>query len=179
MTAPVAHILSGRAHVYGDNVDTDRIIPGKYTKTLDKRQLAAHVLEDLDPAFRELVRAGDFVVAGDNFGCGSSREQAPIALQAAGVSAILARSFAAIFYRNAINIGLPLLEIPDYEIVTGDLVHVDLDASTATIERTGAVYAARALPPVMVAILRAGGLVPYLAAHGDFILPERSQGSDA
>ncbi len=179
MTAPVAHILSGRAHVYGDNVDTDRIIPGKYTKTLDKRQLAAHVLEDLDPAFRVRVRVGDFVVAGDNFGCGSSREQAPIALQAAGVSAILARSFAAIFYRNAINIGLPLLEIPDYEIVTGDLVHVDLDASTATLERTGTVYTARALPPVMVAILRAGGLVPYLAAHGDFVVPDRSPTANA
>ncbi len=159
------------AFVYGDNIDTDRIIPGKYTKTLDKRELAAHVLEDLDPEFRHRVQAGDVVVAGENFGCGSSREQAPIALQAAGVHAVIARSFAAIFFRNAINIGLPLLEIADYDIVTGDAIHIDLDAAAVRNERTGLMHAARPLPPVMIAILRAGGLVPYLAAHGDFVLP--------
>src|SRR5690606_11249295 len=93
-------MFNGKAHVYGDNIDTDRIIPGKYTKTLDMSSLAAHVLEDLDPTFRERVQPGDVLVAGDNFGAGSSREQAPIAIKAAGVSIVVARSFARIFYRN-------------------------------------------------------------------------------
>ncbi|NBU36481.1 MAG: 3-isopropylmalate dehydratase, partial [Bacteroidetes bacterium] len=99
----------GRAHVYGDHIDTDRIIPGKYTKTLDAQMLADHVLEDLDPDFRKKLIMGDILVAGDNFGCGSSREQAPIALQKAGISLIIAKYFARIFFRNAINIGLPVL----------------------------------------------------------------------
>jgi 3-isopropylmalate dehydratase small subunit len=161
----------GTAHVYGDNVDTDRIIPGKYTKTLDTSVLAAHVLEDLDPDFRQRVARGDFVVAGENFGCGSSREQAPVALQAAGVRAIIARSFAAIFYRNAINIGLPLLEVPAHAIVGPTTLLVDLSTGAVHDARSDVTYRARPLPPVMVAILEAGGLVPFLARHGDFVLP--------
>ena len=112
--------LNGRAHVYGDHVDTDRIIPGKYTKTLNLQTLADHVLEDLDPEFRSRMSRGDVVVAGENFGCGSSREQAPLALKTAGVSAVVARYFARIFFRNAINIGLPVLEVPDLVSETGD-----------------------------------------------------------
>ena len=116
------------AHTYGNNIDTDRIIPGKYTKTLDITSLAAHVMEDLDPDFHKKFKYGDIIVAGDNFGCGSSREQAPVALKAAGVSVVIARFYARIFFRNAINIGLPVLEIPDHDIDTGDLLAVDLAA---------------------------------------------------
>lgn len=166
--------LRGIAHVYGDHIDTDRIIPGKYTKTLDTSVLSAHVLEDLDPEFRRRMVRGDIIVAGENFGCGSSREQAPIACKAAGVGAIIARSFAAIFYRNAINIGLPLVELPSHTIANGAVVHIDLDAGLVADELSGVRYTANRLPPVMVAILRAGGLVPYLAAHGDFVLTPRS-----
>ena len=171
MSATRTPPLRGIAHAYGDHIDTDRIIPGKYTKTLDTSVLAAHVLEDLDPDFRHRVAHGDIIVAGENFGCGSSREQAPVAIKAAGVSAIVARSFAAIFYRNAINIGLPLLEIPAHTIANGATLHIDLDAFTVHDERDAAHYQARPLPPVMIAILRAGGLVPFLAQHGDFVLP--------
>lgn len=158
---------SAIAHVYGDDVDTDRIIPGKYTKTLDLSQLAAHVLEDLDPEFRKRVRPGDVIVAGANFGCGSSREQAPLAIQAAGVSVVIARSFARIFYRNAINVGLPILEVPDHAIAPGSAVGVDLAAGTVTAD--GKTYSATPLPPIMLAILDAGGLVPYLREHHDFL----------
>ncbi len=108
-------IYRGRAHVYGDNIDTDRIIPGKHTKTLDFSELAAHVLEDLDPDFATTVQPGDILVAGDNFGCGSSREQAPVAIKQAGVAVVVANFFARIFYRNAINIGLPVVEVGDHQ----------------------------------------------------------------
>ena len=104
-------LISGSAHVYGDNIDTDRIIPGKYTKTLDLSDLAAHVLEDLDPKFSRRAQPGDILVAGDNFGCGSSREQAPLAIKAAGISVVIGNYFSRIFYRNAINIGLPVVEL--------------------------------------------------------------------
>ena len=167
---------SATAHVYGDDVDTDRIIPGKYTKTLDLSQLAAHVLEDLDPGFRERVRPGDVIVAGDNFGCGSSREQAPLAIQAAGVSAVVARSFARIFYRNAINVGLPILEVPGHAIAPGARLAVDVAAGVVRDETAGASYHAAALPPIMLAILDAGGLVPYLREHGDFVEVGRQAG---
>ena len=163
--------LRGTAHVYGDHIDTDRIIAGKYTKTLDTSVLAAHVLEDLDPGFRQRLVFGDVLVAGQNFGCGSSREQAPVACKAAGVSVIIARSFAAIFYRNAINIGLPLLEIPQHTIADGTTLRIDLDAGRVHDEQSGLSYEAKRLPPVMLAILRAGGLVPFLARHGDFVMP--------
>jgi 3-isopropylmalate dehydratase small subunit len=161
-------VLHGRAHVYGDNIDTDRIIPGKYTKTLDLADLAAHVLEDLDPAFRERVQAGDILVAGTNFGLGSSREQAPLALKAAGISAVVAGSFARIFYRNAINIGLPVVEVGRHQIETGDELEVDLRAGEVRNLRSGQRYLATKMPDVMVAILQAGGLVNYLRSHGDY-----------
>ena len=162
------HLFEGTAHVYGDNVDTDRIIPGKYTKTLDMSQLAAHVLEDLDPDFKHRVKPGDILVAGDNFGCGSSREQAPIALQAAGLSVVVARYFARIFYRNAINIGLPLVEVPEHDIEDGSEVRVDLLGGEVRDLATGRTYRATKMPAVMLEILSAGGLVPYLKEHGDY-----------
>jgi 3-isopropylmalate/(R)-2-methylmalate dehydratase small subunit len=161
-------IFRGIAHVYGDNIDTDRIIPGKYTKTLDTQTLAAHVLEDLDPDFASRVRSGDVLVAGHHFGAGSSREQAAIALKAAGVSVVIARSFAGIFYRNAINIGLPLVEAPDHAILAGHYVCVDLEQGLVVDETAGCAYRSVRMPPVMVAILRAGGLVNYLRQYGGY-----------
>lgn len=159
---------TGKAHVYGDNIDTDRIIPGKYTKTLDVSQLAAHVLEDLDPDFRNRVQRGDILVAGENFGAGSSREQAPIAIKAAGVSVVVARSFARIFFRNAINIGLPVVEVADHNIEQGQDVDVDLANGTVTNLATGDTFTATTMPQVMIDILDAGGLVNYLQQHGTY-----------
>lgn len=158
----------GKAHVFGDNVDTDRIIPGKYTKTLDLANLAAHVLEDVDPTFSSRVRPGDIVVAGNNFGAGSSREQAPLALQAAGVAVVVANFFARIFYRNAINIGLPVVEVGRHEIQTGHEVEVDLSGGWVTDQTSGQRYKATQMPAVMVDILNSGGLVNYLREHGNY-----------
>ncbi|MEY4108058.1 MAG: hypothetical protein RL181_2400 [Bacteroidota bacterium] len=157
-----------RAFAYGDNIDTDRIIPGKYTKTLDQQSWAAHVLEDLDPSFRSRVQAGDVIVAGNNFGCGSSREQAPIALKRAGVSCVIARYFARIFYRNAINIGLPLLEIPDHDIQDGDELDIDLRQGRVTNLSRQTHYTAKPMPDVMIRILQEGGLVPFLKKYGNY-----------
>lgn len=161
--------LTGAAHVFGDNVDTDRIIPGKYTKTLNLDDLAEHVLEDLDPEFRFRVRPGDILVAGDNFGAGSSREQAPLALQAAGVAVVVASFFARIFYRNAINIGLPAVEIGKHDIQTGHEITVDLGNGWVTDVTAGRRYRATQMPAVMVSILNAGGLVNFLREHGDYV----------
>ena len=155
-----------KAHVYGDNIDTDRIIAGKYTKTLDMSQLAAHVLEDLDPEFRSKVQAGDILVAGENFGSGSSREQAPLAIKAAGVSLVIARSYARIVFRNAINIGLPVIEIAAHEIQNGDELEVDLLNGIVRCE--GKTYHATKIPQVMMDIVAEGGLVNYLKRYGDF-----------
>ena len=160
--------FAGAAHVVGDNVDTDRIIPGKYTKTLDTSDLAAHLLEDYDPGLAQRIAPGDLLVAGENFGCGSSREQAPIAIAAAGVSVVLARSFARIFFRNAINSGLPVVEVPAHEIAAGARVRVDLFKGEVVDETAGRTYRATRMPPVMADILAAGGLVPYLKAGGDY-----------
>ncbi len=162
--------ICGRAHVYGDDIDTDRIIAGKYTKTLDLQSLADHVLEDLDPEFRQRLEPGDLLIAGDNFGCGSSREQAPVALKVAGVSAVIARYFARIFFRNAINIGLPVLEVPDLAAETGDVLEVDLENGTVHNRTRGTNHQAAAMPKVMIEILDEGGLVPYLKRHGDYKL---------
>jgi len=160
-------IITGKSHVYNvDNIDTDRIIPGKYTKTLDTSDLASHVLEDLDPAFSKTVRVGGVLVAGSNFGCGSSREQAPIALKAAGVSAVVARSFARIFFRNAINIGLLVIEAPDHEIQNGADVKIDIE--NGIIESDGKQYRATKMPDVMMQILNAGGLVNFLKTNGGY-----------
>lgn len=159
--------ITGPAFVYDiDNIDTDRIIPCKYTKTLDMSDLAAHVLEDLDPNFAKTVQPGAILVAGRNFGCGSSREQAPIALKAAGVSAVVARSFARIFFRNAINIGLLVVEAPEHHIRPGAQVSVDLEAGKVSSE--GQAWPATKMPDVMLSILNAGGLVAYLKSNGGY-----------
>lgn len=161
-------VLGGHAHLLGDHIDTDRIIPGKYTKTLDTSALAEHLLEDYDPELSRRIRPGDVLVAGENFGCGSSREQAPLAIQAAGVSCVLARSFARIFFRNAINIGLTVVEVPGHAIAEGARVRVDLAAGEVIDESAGRSYRATRMPEVMTRILAAGGLVPFLREHGDY-----------
>ena len=155
-------------YVYGDNIDTDRIIPGKYTKTLDLSSLAQHVMEDLDPTFKDTVQKGDIVAAGFNFGCGSSREQAPVALKMAGVSVVIARSFARIFFRNAINVGLPLLEIREHDIEKGDEIVVNLVDGSVFNKSKQKTYQAAAMPQVMIDILEEGGLVSYLKKYGDY-----------
>jgi len=163
----MTHIITNTAHVYNiDNIDTDRIIPGKYTKTLDMSELASHVLEDLDPAFSKNVSVGNILVAGSNFGCGSSREQAPIALKAAGVSAVVAKSFARIFFRNAINIGLLVVEAPEHQIQNGAQVTIDIE--NGFIESDGKQYRATKMPDVMLKILNAGGLVNFLNQAGGY-----------
>lgn len=156
-------------HVYlVDNLDTDRIIPGKYTKTLDLSILAAHVLEDLEPEFARKVQAGDVLVAGNNIGCGSSREQAALALKAAGISVVIAKSFARIFYRNAINIGLPVMEV-DHAIQPGDSISVDLEGGVVINHTKNEIYRAAPMPPQMMRILQEGGLVNYLLKYGDYV----------
>lgn len=161
-------LLRGRAHVYGHNVDTDAIIAGKYTKTLSLQSLADHVLEDLDPGFRNKVRPGDILVAGENFGCGSSREQAPLALKSAGVAAVIVNYCARIFFRNAINIGLPVLEVDRFEIVAGDLLEIDTRSGAVKNLTRETLFQANRMPQVMIDILTEGGLVNYLRRHGDY-----------
>jgi 3-isopropylmalate/(R)-2-methylmalate dehydratase small subunit len=160
--------FTGRAHVYGDDIDTDRIIAGKYTKTLNLQDLADHVLEDLDVDFRAKLVKGDVLVAGANFGCGSSREQAPLALKVAGVSAVVAKYFARIFFRNAINIGLPVLEVPDLEADSGDGIEIDLKEGVVRNLTKGTTHRAAAMPQVMIDILDRGGLVAYLKENGTY-----------
>ncbi len=162
--------MKGKVHLYGDHVDTDQIIPGAYTKTLDVDELASHVFEYLDPDFRSRMNSGDFVVAGEDFGCGSSREQAPLALKAAGVAAVVASSFARIFYRNAINIGLSVVKIGPHEIENGNELEIDMEAGTVTDRTAQRSYQAAKIPAVMLDILREGGLVAYLKKHGDYQL---------
>ncbi len=159
-------MIKGKAHVYGDNINTDLIIAGKYTKSLNFQDFADHCLEDLDPDFIKKVEKGDILVAGDNFGCGSSREQAPIALQAAGIVAVIAKSFARIFYRNAINVGLPLISIDTSCFRTGDIVEVDLTHGMVTIHNSRR-FSFEQPSTVMQNILKSGGLIPYLrSSHG-------------
>lgn len=154
-----------RAFRYGDHVDTDVIIPARYLTTDDSATLAAHAMEDLDPTFASSVRAGDVVFAGENFGCGSSREHAPIALKAAGVSAVVAGSFARIFFRNAINTGLPVLVCPEAVDATEANDEVELDATSGRVQNVtkDLVFQAEALPPFIVAIVESGGLVGWVA----------------
>ncbi len=163
-------IIEAKAHVYGDHIDTDRIIPGKYTKTLDLSTLANHVLEDLDPTFNKIVQKGDILIAGINFGCGSSREQAPLALKQSGISVVIAEDFARIFFRNAINIGLPVLEIGKHTIQKGAKIAVNLKEGTVTDITANKIYTATKLPDIMIAILNEGGLVPYLNKNGNYTL---------
>lgn len=157
-------VLRGKAHKYGDNVNTDVIMPARYCNTIDPKELAAHCLEDLDGDFVKKVRAGDFIVAGANFGCGSSREVAPIAIKAVGVAAVIAESFARIFFRNAINIGLPILEAPQAvrEIKDGDELEVDLSAGSIANLTSGKRYQAVPYPEFIQQLIRAGGMVNYV-----------------
>ena len=152
---------TGFVHKYPDNVDTDVIIPARYLNTPDAKELAAHCMEDIDPEFIHRVKQGDIIVGGANFGCGSSREHAPLAIKTAGVSCVIAATFARIFYRNAINIGLPILECPaaSAAVQAGDRVKVDFDTGVITDETTGETFKAQPFPPFIQNIIAAGGLM--------------------
>lgn len=154
----------GKVLKYGDNVDTDVIIPARYLNSFDAQELASHAMVDIDPTFTQRVEKGDIMVARKNFGCGSSREHAPLALKTAGVSCIIADSFARIFYRNAINIGLSIMECPEAAegIQEGDEVKVDFDTGTITDITSGKVYQAAPFPPFMQNLILQGGLVNYV-----------------
>ena len=157
-------MFKGKVWKYGDNVDTDVIIPARYLNTTKAEELAKHCMEDIDPGFASAVQSGDIMVGGWNFGCGSSREHAPIAIQASGVSCVIAASFARIFYRNSINIGFPILECPKASeaIRSGDIISVDTKTGLITDETTGEVLEAKAFPPFIDNIISKGGLLPYL-----------------
>ncbi|MBU0494454.1 MAG: 3-isopropylmalate dehydratase small subunit [Chloroflexi bacterium] len=154
---------AGRAWKYGDHVDTDAIIPARYLNVSAVEELARHCMEDIDADFAGAVQPGDVIVAGENFGCGSSREHAPLAIKGAGVSGVVARSFARIFYRNAINIGLPILECPAAveDAESGHQLEIDLETGQIRSLSTGRVHQAEPYPAFMMEIIRAGGLVPY------------------
>jgi 3-isopropylmalate/(R)-2-methylmalate dehydratase small subunit len=156
--------LRGRVHRFGPNVDTDVIIPARYLTTTDPAELAKHCMEDLDPTFPQRVRPGDIMVAEENFGSGSSREHAPVAIKGAGVACVVAKTFARIFYRNAINVGLPIVECPEIVEATrdGDELTVDLVTGTVTNVSRGVTASAVPFPEFMRRIIEAGGLVPYL-----------------
>lgn len=155
--------MRGKVWVYGDHINTDLIIPGRYLDDYDPKNLARHVLEDLDKGFSQKVGYGDILIAGRNFGCGSSREQAPIALKASGVSAVVAGSFSRIFFRNAINIGLPVIECPAAaaNFKTGELALINLEKGIIVNETSGARLKFEPLPQFLRDILGSGGLVPY------------------
>ena len=156
-------ILKGRVHKYGDNVDTDVIIPARYLNTSDPDELASHCMEDIDADFIKKVKPGDMIVADENFGCGSSREHAPLAIKTAGVSCVIAKTFARIFYRNSINIGLPILQCPEAVdgISAGDEVEVDTASGKITNVNTSKSYQAMPFPEFMQNLIAAGGLVAY------------------
>ena len=158
--------ISGKAWVFGDDVNTDVIFPGKYTYSIfDPSEMAKHAMEDADLEFAAKVRPGDVVMAGRNFGCGSSREQAATCLKAAGVGAVVAKSFARIYFRNAINLGLPIVQCPEVveKVRPGDAISVDFGAGG--VEHNGQTYRFPPLPPSVMEILEAGGLVPYVRAR--------------
>ncbi len=154
----------GQVFKFGDNVDTDVIIPARYLNSSDPAELAQHCMEDIDKDFVKKVKEGDIIVADKNFGCGSSREHAPIAIKAAGVSCVIASTFARIFYRNAINIGLPIIECEEAAsaIKEGDEVEVDFDSGVITDITTGQTFKGQAFPPFMQGLIDAGGLVNYI-----------------
>ncbi len=157
-------MVTGKVYKYGDNVDTDVIIPARYLNAPSPEELAKHCMEDIDPDFASKVQPGDILVGGQNFGCGSSREHAPIAIRACGIRCVIAASFARIFYRNAINIGFPILECPEaaQSIQNGDTVTVDFDTGLIRNETTHQTYQATAFPPFIQRIISEGGLLPYL-----------------
>lgn len=154
----------GTVHKYGDNVDTDVIIPARYLNSADPKELASKCMEDIDRDFVKKVKPGDIMVAGKNFGCGSSREHAPIAIKASGIACVIAETFARIFYRNAINIGLPIIECPEAaaEIQDSDTVDIDFDSGRITDETTGKSYQGQSFPPFMQKIITSGGLIHYI-----------------
>ena len=158
----------GFVHKYGDNVDTDVIIPARYLNIADKKELATHCMEDIDKNFVHAVKAGDVMVGGFNFGCGSSREHAPMVIKESGISCVIAKTFARIFYRNAINIGLPIVECAQAaeEIQAGDQVDVDFDSGVITDKTTGKTYQAAPFPAFINGIIQSGGLLNSLKARG-------------
>lgn len=160
--------LKGKVWRYGDNVNTDVIIPARYMNEFDGKALAAHCMVDIDPTFAGNVKAGDIMVGGSNFGCGSSREHAPVAIAASGITAIVAASFARIFYRNAINIGLPLIELGDAvnDIKADDVLTIDTATGAIVDETTGKAFKSQPLPGFVADIAKAGGLINYLKAKG-------------
>lgn len=158
-------ILRGRVLKFGENVDTDVIIPGKYCNSTDPQEFAKHCMEGIAPDFHKKVKPGDIIVAGKNFGCGSSREPAPIAIKATGISCIIAKTFARIFYRNAFNVGLPILECADApdQIEEGHEIEVNLDTGEIRDFSLGQSFQAKPIPPFMQDLLRDGGLMNHLA----------------
>jgi 3-isopropylmalate/(R)-2-methylmalate dehydratase small subunit len=163
--------MQGKAHVFGNNINTDYIISGKYKfKSTDMKDLSTHLMEDIRPNFHKEIEKGNFIVGGTNFGMGSSREQAPLVIQAAGISAVLAQSFARIFFRNCINVGLPVIECDTSQISEGDELSVDLESGTVINRTTGQHIKAVPLPAVMVKILNEGGLAEHFQKHGGFNL---------
>lgn len=156
--------MNMKIYKYGDNVDTDVIIPARHLNDPDPKALASHCMEDIDADFAKTVEEGDIVVGGANFGCGSSREHAPLAIKAAGVSCVIAESFARIFYRNSINIGMPILECPaaSKAIREGDVVSIDFDTGLITDETTGQTFEAAPFPPFIQDIIKKGGLMNSL-----------------
>ena len=156
--------ITGKIIVVGDNIDTDVIIPARYLNIADKKELATHCMEDIDKHFVDVVKAGDVMVGGFNFGCGSSREHAPMVIKESGISCVIAKTFARIFYRNAINIGLPILECPaaSEAIAEGDTVSIDFDTGVITDETTGRTFQAAPFPPFIQNIIAKGGLMNSL-----------------
>ncbi len=156
--------LKGKVHKFGDDINTDEIIPARYLNTSDPQELAKHAMEDADPEFVNQMQPGDFIVAGKNFGCGSSREHAPIALKAAGLSGVIAGSFARIFYRNSFNMGLPIFEAAEAAaaLENGQEISVDLDSGVITDLTTGKKYASQPIPPFMQELLADGGLMAFV-----------------
>ncbi len=158
----------GTVFRYGDNIDTDVIIPARYLNTSNHKELAMHCMEDIDASFIKKVKQGDIIVADKNFGCGSSREHAPIAIKESGISCVIARTFARIFYRNSLNIGLPILECEEAcdGIKAGDVVSVDFSSGLITNETSGKTFQSEPFPPFMQALIQAGGLAPYMVEKG-------------
>jgi 3-isopropylmalate/(R)-2-methylmalate dehydratase small subunit len=156
-------MTQGKAHIFGDHIDTDQIIPARYLVTADQRELAMHCMETADPDFVKKVKPGDFIVAGVNFGCGSSREHAPVSIKGCGVTAVIAKSFARIFFRNAINLGLPVLECPEAvdAIHAGDEIEVDFAKGIIRDLTTEEVFVATPFEPFMLELLEAGGVIEY------------------
>ncbi len=161
--------MKGKCWTFGDHVDTDQIIPARYLNTTDPKELAAHCMEDADASFPSKVKPGDIIVAGENFGCGSSREHAPISIKHAGVACVIAKSFARIFFRNAINTGLPIVECPEAvaAVSEGDDVEVDIAGGRIAHLPSGEVFTTPAFPPELQQIIQAGGLMNYVKSTLD------------